>query len=89
MFQLKMSGLSSTKLLLVPKSGRQEILSLAMHMRVTKTCQKILNYFYLPSLKKRRSGILQIVSCLSDGWETESNYIKPPVTAHTSSPRAS
>ena len=44
--------------IVVPKSYRQEILSmahetpLAGHMGVTKTCQKILNHFYWPGLRK-------------------------------------
>ena len=44
--------------IVVPKSYRQEILSmahetpLAGHMGVNKTCQKILNHFYWPSLRK-------------------------------------
>ena len=44
--------------IVVPKSYRQDILSmahetpLAGHMGVTKTCQKILNHFYWPSLRK-------------------------------------
>ena len=44
--------------IVIPKSYRQEILSmahetpLAGHMGVNKTCQKILNHFYWPSLRK-------------------------------------
>ena len=44
--------------IVVPKTYRQEILSmahetpLAGHMGVTKTCQKILNHFYWPSLRR-------------------------------------
>ena len=44
--------------IVIPKSYRQEILSmahetpLAGHMGINKTCQKILNHFYWPSLRK-------------------------------------
>ena len=85
MFQLKMSGLSSTRLLSVPKSGRQEILnlahetSLAGHMRVTITCQKILNYFYLSSLKKDVVGFCKSCHACQMVGKPNQTTSKPPL----------
>ena len=52
MSQLKMSGLSSTRLLSRSPINMAHKTPLSGHMGVTKTCQKIVNHFYWPSQRK-------------------------------------
>ena len=76
MFLLKMSGLSSTRLLSQRPIDRHSLLDpLGWPPGCQQNLPEDLRPFLLAQSKKRCSGILQVVS-RPDGWETKSDHSK-------------